>query len=124
VKDLCEKVLDGAVLLTVNQRLARHRSRQYQRWQQESGKLWWETPDILPFRSWLRQLHNQFLISGQSEKCLYPDLLQQRAWQNIIDNDDSVTLLDMDAAAVGARRAWDIACAWHCHPLDEDYLKS
>jgi len=122
VNDLCEQVLGGAVLLTVNQRLARHRSRRYQLWQQEQGVFWWETPDILPFRSWLKQLHNQFLTAGLSEHCLYPELLQQRAWQRIIDDDDSVTLLDTEAAAAGARRAWDVANAWDCQPGDDDYL--
>ncbi len=118
----CEQVIDGAVLLTVNQRLARHRSLEYQTWQQAQGLLWWETPEILPFRSWMLALHAKYLASGESEKTLLPDLLQQRVWQSCIESDDAVTLLDTESASRGAKRAWDIACAWDCHPKEDDYL--
>ncbi len=122
VTGFCEQVVNGSVLLTVNQRLARHRSVQFQQWQQAQGALWWETPEILPFRSWLLALHAHYLATGESEKTLLPDLLQQRLWQQCIDNDDAVALLDSEAACRSAKRAWDIACAWDCHPADDDYL--
>lgn len=118
----CEQVINGAVLLTVNQRLARHRSLEYQVWQQAQGLLWWETPEILPFRSWMLALHAKYLALGESEKTLLPDLLQQRVWQSCIESDDAVSLLDTEAASRGAKRAWDIACAWDCHPKEDDYL--
>jgi len=122
VKDICEQVANGAVLLTVNQRLARHRSAQYQLWQQARAADWWETPDILPARSWLLGLHAQLLGAGESTRTLLPELLQQRVWQECIESDESMLLLDSNAASRGARRAWEVACAWNCHPVDEDYL--
>lgn len=120
--DICEQVAKGAVLLTVNQRLARHRSIQYQQWQQARGSDWWETPAILPARSWLLSLHAQLLASGDSTRTLLPELLQQQVWQECIDSDESVLLLDSNAASRGARRAWEVACAWRCHPVEDDYL--
>jgi probable DNA repair protein len=120
--DICEQVANGAVLLTVNQRLARHRSIQYQQWQQSLSSDWWETPSILPARSWMLSLHAQLLASGYSKRTLLPELLQQRVWQECIEADDSLLLLDTHAASRGARRAWEVACAWQCHPVEEDYL--
>lgn len=120
--EIAEQVANGAVLLTVNQRLARHRSIQYQAWQQAQDSDWWQTPDILPARSWLLSLHAQMLASGDSTRTLLPELLQQRVWQECIESDDSMLLLDINAASRGARRAWEVACAWQCHPLDDDYL--
>jgi ATP-dependent helicase/nuclease subunit B len=120
--DICEQVANGAVLLTVNQRLARHRSIQFQQWQQARASEWWETPAILPARSWLLGLHAQFLAAGDSTRTILPELLQQRIWQECIESDDSMLLLDTNAASRGARRAWDVACAWRCHPVEEDYL--
>jgi ATP-dependent helicase/nuclease subunit B len=120
--DICEQVANGAVLLTVNQRLARHRSIQYQQWQQARASDWWETPVILPARSWLLNLHAQVLASGDSTRTLLPELLQQQVWQECIDSDESMLLLDSNAASRGARRAWEVACAWQCHPVEDDYL--
>lgn len=120
--DICQQVADGAVLLTVNQRLARHRSMQFQRWQQALANQWWETPAILPARSWLLGLHAQLLTSGDSTRTLLPELLQQRIWQECIDSDESMLLLDSNAASRGARRAWEVANAWQCHPVEDDYL--
>jgi hypothetical protein len=122
VMDICEQVASGAVLLTVNQRLARHRSIQFQQWQQARDIEWWETPEILPARSWLLGLHAQLLAAGDSTRTILPELLQQRIWQECIESDDSMLLLDTNAASRGARRAWDVACAWRCHPVEEDYL--
>lgn len=120
--NICEQLVNGAVLLTVNQRLARHRSIQYQQWQQARGSDWWETPAILPARSWLLGLHAHLLASGESTRTLLPELLQQQVWQECIDSDDSMLLLDSNAASRGARRAWEVACAWQCHPVEDDYL--
>ena len=79
VNDWSEQVANGAVLLTVNQRLARHHSANYQRWQLMQGNQWWETPAIVPLRAWLVSVHSDALSAGLSSLTLMPDLLQQRA---------------------------------------------
>jgi len=120
--DYSEQVAQGAVLLTVNQRLARSHLTQFERWQCQQGNAWWETPGILPLRSWMGALHTQAIAHGISPLTVLPDLLQQRTWKQCIEQDAALELLDVDAAARDARRAWDIACVWHCFPPKDDYL--
>lgn len=120
--DYCQPLEDGSVLLTVNQRLARHHLLAYQQWQLANGNLWWETPRILPVRAWFKSLHAQLLASGQTHTALLPELLQQKAWRECIEQDSALELLDVDAATRGARQAWEIACAWQCLPEADDYL--
>jgi len=117
-----EQVSDGAVLLCVNQRLSRHHVAQYQHWQLVNGNSWWETPAIMPFRSWVRAIHKQALTLGLTDRAVMPALLVQKAWRNIIDTDTSVQLLDVAGASRAAMQAWDVSCAWHCRNKEEHYL--
>ncbi len=122
MNDHSEQVAEGALLITVNQRLARHHLSRYSRWQLQQGRQWWETPSILPFRAWLRTLHDGALAAGLSRRTLLPDLLQQKLWRQCIENDAHLELLDKDAATVSARSAWEMSCAWQCHNPEDDYL--
>ncbi|NND91326.1 MAG: hypothetical protein HKN42_10720 [Granulosicoccus sp.] len=122
MNDLHAQVADGSVLVTVNQRLARHHLMRYQDWQLANGRQCWETPAILPLRAWLRTLHAAALAAGFSSRTLLPDLLQQRAWRSVIEQDSNLALLDIEAATSSARSAWDLACAWQCHNPEEHYL--
>jgi probable DNA repair protein len=122
VNDLSAQVADGTVLITVNQRLARHQLARYQRWQLKQGQTWWETPAILPLRAWLRRLHADALAAGLSSKTLLAPLLQQKAWRQCIDRDPGLALLDIDAAAAAAVSAWELSCAWQCGHAQDDYL--
>ena len=124
VSDWSEHVSKGAVLLCVNQRLSRHYTAQYQRWQLERGNTWWETPSILPFRSWVSAMHRQALGMGLTHRTVVPALLVQRAWRSIIDNDNRVQLLDTAGASRTAIQAWDTSCAWHCMNKEEHYLSA
>ena len=119
-----DQVSEGAVLLCVNQRLSRHYVAKYQSWQLAKGNIWWETPAILPFRSWVRAMHRQALGMGLTDLTLMPALLVQRAWRNIIDSDTSVQLLDAAGASRSALQAWDASCAWHCRNNEEHYLSA
>ncbi len=122
MNDHSQQVASGALLITVNQRLARHHLARYQDWQLAQGQSWWETPAILPLRAWLRSLHAQALAMGYSSRTLLPDLLQQKVWRQCIDADASLELLDEDAATSAARSAWDLSCAWQCRNPEDDYL--
>lgn len=122
MNDHSEKVAAGALLITVNQRLARHHLSRYSRWQWQQGHQWWETPAILPFRAWLRALHDGALAAGLSRRTRLPDLLQQKLWRQCIDSDAHLDLLDKDAATVSARSAWEMSCAWQCRNPEDDYL--
>lgn len=119
-----KRVSEGAVLLTVNQRLSRHLMQQYQQRQLEAGQTWWETPSILPFRSWMRELHGRAVSMGLSEVTLIPALLAQQAWRRIIDGDTSVQLLDPAGAARSAMQSWELSCVWKCHNSEDQYLST
>ncbi len=119
-----EQISQGAVVLTVNQRLSRHHMMLYQSWQCQQGVDWWPTPQILPFRSWMSTLHRQALGMGLSQRALLPALRVQQAWRRIIDADTSVQLLDPVGAARSALQAWELSCAWQCKPSEDQYLST
>lgn len=119
-----EQIADGAVLLTVNQRLARHHLMSYQAWRCSSGHSWWETPDILPVKAWLTALHADALAAGIAIDALVPDILAQRAWKQCVEQDAGLALLDTESAANLARQAWQLACAWRCHNNEAQYLSA
>jgi len=109
----CTEVEQGAVLLTVNQRLSRHYVRLYSEQQLVKDQQWWETPDIMPLTAWLQQLHANCVANGSSDKVLLPDILAERTWQQIVSADPaSAGLLDTDLTASNALKAWRIANAW------------
>ncbi len=124
VSNVSEQISQGAVLLTVNQRLSRHHMMLYQNWQLQSGLDWWPTPEILPFRSWMSALHRQALGMGLSERTLVPALRVQQAWRRIIEADTSVQLLDPAGAARSALQAWELSCAWQCRNPEDQYLSA
>ena len=124
VSQWSKQISEGAVLLTVNQRLCRYHEEQYQEWQLASGSVWWETPAILPFRGWMTSLHRQALGLGLTARSLVPPLVVQQAWHHFIDADDSVQLLDPAGATREALSAWDLSCAWQCHNQEDHYLST
>ena len=117
-----QSVAGGAVLLSVNQRLARHFNSRFQKAQSARDALWWETPSILPIRAWLHQLHDEALAQGVSTHVRLPELLRHRHWRRAIDADKRVQLLDTAAAAVAAEQAWQLSNAWHCENDESQYL--
>ena len=122
--DWNEQISDGAVLLTVNQRLSRHHMQRYQQWQLDAGRSYWETPVILPYRSWMISAHRQALALGLSNVTVVSALLAQQAWRKIIDSDASVQLLDAAGATRSATQAWELSCAWQCRNPEDHYLSA
>ncbi|MBX2836346.1 MAG: hypothetical protein KTR35_05795, partial [Gammaproteobacteria bacterium] len=123
----------NAVLLTVNQRLARHYHSMYQDWRMSQGAVSWETPQILPLDAWLAQLHQLAVAQSLSKKVLLHDLAARQLWRQCIEwdlthyrgNDALVSLLNVDAAAAEAGKAWSIEHQWQVNvpndtPLSKD----
>jgi len=117
-----QSVAEGAVLLSVNQRLARHFNQCFQNRQLERDELWWETPSILPVRAWLYELHDEALAQGVSTLVRLPELLRHRHWRRAIESDSRLELLDTQAAAVSAEQAWQLSNAWQCFNDEDQYL--
>lgn len=119
-EDWCTDVEQGAVLLSVNQRLSRHYVHLHSQAQLASKQIWWETPSILPLTAWLRTLHATCVANGSSTTSLLPDIAAERAWQQAVAGDEaSSVLLDTDLAASNAQKAWRVANAWQCAGTSE-----
>ena len=116
-----EAVAAGSVVLTVNQRLARHHVHRHGLWQLGNGATWWETPRVLPWSAWLAELHDTALAAGLSTRVRVPGIVQQRFWRRALGAEASEALLDPDAAAAQAARARQIGLAWRCLGDGEDY---
>lgn len=109
------------VIATVNRRLARHLATRFVQRQVYAGKGWWETPQILPLSNWLTVLHDQALSAGESPRVRLAPLAARLRWRREVQRRHD-SLLDVDAAAREAMRAWRLAHIWHCHPDPDAYL--
>ena len=109
----CTDVEQGALLLTVNQRLSRFYMREYSEQKLATDQTWWETPQILPLSAWLKKVHADCVANGASNKTFLVDIAAERAWQQAVAQDDaSSVLLDTDLAASNAQKAWRVMNAW------------
>jgi len=109
----CAEVEQGAILLTVNQRLSRHYVSQFSEQLLAKNRQWWETPNILPLSAWLKQVHANCIANGSSDKILLPDIVAERTWQQIVAADPLASvLLDADLTASNVQKAWRTANAW------------
>jgi ATP-dependent helicase/nuclease subunit B len=114
----------GATIATVNRRLARYLTSCFTRHQLESGQIVWETPDILPFASWLQRLYGQGIGAAHAKgKSSLPVLLspsqESRVWENIIGQSSYGTgLLQIPETAKIAGNAWEIVTSWRL-PVDD-----
>ena len=123
-------LLDGGALLTVNQRLARHSHRQFQAWRVANGDESWTTPIIMPLNAWFAAIHSTAIIKGCSDQVMLHDLAQMKLWQQCIEHDlDSFrgkgslgSLLNVDAAATNASKAWAIEHQWQMDVAEDGYL--
>ena len=104
VNDYIER---GHTVVCANVRLAHRLKHLYAQEQLRQGRRTWETPDILPYRAWLRRCRNsrrerngvtKLLLSGDQESVL---------WQQIIeDSDYRDNLLQISSVAEQAVGAW------------------
>ena len=116
-----DAVRAGAVLVTVNQRLAREYMHRYSQCQQQLGHAVWPTPSILPWRTWLSSQLDQLAVTGKSQRVLMPTVVQQQLWRDIVESDKPTNkLLDEQGAARQAMEAWNTAHAWGCLPNAKD----
>lgn len=112
-RSLLEDAAAGAVILTVNKRLARTLLRQFDDWCGQREQRVWLRPAILPWRVWvLAQLeklgHGARLLSSVQEIHL---------WEAVIAADLAATghsLLQIPAAARRAAEAHALLAAYHC----------
>ena len=70
------------LILTINQRLARHLLSQYSKQQKSSGKEVWETPQIIEISSWFKSKWLQL----NTDHFLISEIQSIKIWESIIKN--------------------------------------
>jgi probable DNA repair protein len=115
--------LDGhTTLITVNRRLSRVLRDAYDRSRVAAGARVWESPDILPYTSWLQRTWNDFvagtdtplpaLLSADQDLSLWEQSVARQAGAEL-------PLLQSAEAARNAQAAWTLLRAWHLRPDGE-----
>lgn len=129
--DVIEKLSRGVTLVTSTKHLARYIRQQFNLYQRQSGKLVWDSADILTIEAWVHRLWwdiNEF-HSDQSDPNLSLNTIlgtQQSIaiWQEIISADiksqnlRTAPLWNIAATVNTAINAWKIANEW-CIDIDE-----
>jgi probable DNA repair protein len=116
---LAESLRRGDLLLTVNNRLARHLLDAFERQQVAAGRSVWETPDILPLGAWLMRSHDRLLDLGMSDARLLTPAQELVLWERIIAaSTRGLPLLRPAAAARSAVEAYRLLQGWQLagHP--------
>lgn len=115
--ELMHALEDGATLVTVNRRLARHFHSRFITAMLARGHVVWETPDILPWSTWLVRCWSQILPAGEQDASRVQTLLnsfqEQALWERIIsESSEAELLLQVPATAKAAREAWKLLNEW------------
>jgi len=104
---------DGDVVLTVNNRLARHLRNRFEQEQALRGRAVWETPLILPWASWLQQVHGELLDLGASARQTLSGTQERLVWEQVIRASDAGRdLMRADAAGTAAASAYRLLVEW------------
>ena len=111
-------------LITVNRRLSRVLRAEYDRAQLAAGKTVWESPDILPYSSWLQRSWNDCLpVSEAALPALLSAEQDLSLWEQVVARrplaDAEPALLQIDEAARNAQAAWALLRAWGLGHADD-----
>ena len=111
-------VMHGQTIVCANTRLARRLYLRHAQEQLRQNKRAWESPDILPWQTWLRRCrdyrddHDETVLSGEQENVL---------WQQIIESSPHRHhLLQTSAVATQAAAAWQSLKAYQAPVFPED----
>lgn len=114
----------GAGLLTVNRRLSRSFLRRYNLYAQAQGQAAWETPDILPWNSWIARCLEQavYLLPEAAHPLPLTQDQELALWEEIIlSSPRAQGVLHVKETARHVRQAWILFCHWglmkHTDPL-------
>ncbi|APG26989.1 hypothetical protein A7E78_03560 [Syntrophotalea acetylenivorans] len=112
VMDILAAAEKGALVLTVNQRLARYLVQAYDRRQQEQGRSAWTSPSIVFHLNWQRKMAG---LLGLDSKILGPTqalLLWERAVEEVERGNERDGLMRVTDAARAASQAHQLLCEY------------
>ena len=122
--DLFAALDQGASLLTVNRRLSRSFLHRYNLHAQTQGQAAWETPDILPWNSWMDRCLEQavYLLPETAHPLPLTQDQELALWEEIIlSSPRAQGVLHVKETARHVRQAWILFCHWglekHTDPL-------
>lgn len=118
---LIEMLEQGATVLTVNRRLARHARQCYADQQQAQGKRVWQTPQVLPWTVWVEQCWDEmrFIDPSQARYRLLTDAQSEVVWESVIrDSAIGAGLLSISATVRSAMQAWRTLKQWRLNVRD------
>ncbi|HYE25894.1 MAG TPA: hypothetical protein VEG32_11925, partial [Clostridia bacterium] len=108
-----DAALEGATVVTVNTRAARHVIAGCDRRRVQSGASAWTTPDVLPFASWLQRTFRSAQLSGATSAVLLNRLQWRKLWERVMwDSTRASELLRPTIAADAAIEAWSLLHAY------------
>ncbi|HXF66541.1 MAG TPA: hypothetical protein VNK67_07595, partial [Burkholderiales bacterium] len=124
--DLAQLIAGGAVVVTPNRRLAAWLACEYDRLQAGAGRCVWPSADCLPLGAFYERTYAELTRCAPGALLLGPQQ-EQALWESIVaESPQGSALLQPEAAARGARAAWQIQHAYridlerHRCALDED----
>ncbi|MGI9229072.1 MAG: PD-(D/E)XK nuclease family protein [Gammaproteobacteria bacterium] len=115
---------NGHTVVTATARLASHILAGHARSRTADGSQSWETPDVLPWKSWLQRLWRQRQPTAGEAPLLLNPQQQKLVWQAIIDSSNySRNILHVNALVTEAIRSYTECMTW-CIPIfpDDCYL--
>uniref|UniRef100_UPI0025B817C4 hypothetical protein n=1 Tax=Desulfonatronospira sp. TaxID=1962951 RepID=UPI0025B817C4 len=126
-KDVFQALEEGALLLTVNRRLSRSLLQRFTSHQASTGRTAWETPDILPFSSWIIRCMEEITYHHPDVSHPLPITRDQELslWEDIIrQSPHSRGLLHLEETARQAARAWTLFEQWNLQDRQDPVLWS
>ena len=99
--------------VTVNTRLARQMRRRRDREHEARGDDFWEAPDILSFRAWVRRLWEEAVYTAKDARVLLSPSQELVLWEQVIrSSDEAEELLNPEGTAEVAAQAWLQLYTW------------
>ena len=110
---LADRLRVGAVLVTVNNRLAHHLRGVFERSERDRGLQVWRSPEILPWRAFLKRLHLAWLDADATAPTLLSDAQETVLWSQVVEASRAgQVLLRPEAAIEQAKAALQLVCDW------------
>jgi len=123
-EQLYAEMARGATVVTTTTRLSRSVTHDYEQWKLAAAEAVWETPDVIPWSSWIHRTWEQAVVAGAlaPPKLLLSAEQERQVWRGIIDGSPSGSaLLRLDAAAAQVQDAWALIRTWRIDAMDPEF---
>lgn len=123
IGSLLAKLNNKQVIITANRRLANYLQEQYAQYQIQANQSVWQTPDIISYQNWLSRCYHSALDQGvMNPKLLLTEQQELSLWEHIIaESQITRPLLQIQAAAIEAKNAWQLLWEWQCPVSDPSF---